>query len=826
MIFEFTIQDRPGRYRAWRAYHLLAHPILVAFFIITLSSTLIGASLLITGSIPPTRMVVGFLAVDASVTGILLLLFTFATTYFPFILPPLNIRELMTDSDEVVNVLEASSFSLIAVLSQYVRHDNSQAILNGVTALLKTPAAKLFLRRLELDSEQFVSALQSEIGTGLTWPMLAQSMIQVASKFNHNLISIEHAVAALLLAPGIKTYLRQHDLRESDIYLTVWWLIELRRQAVQKSSWWKPAQLFSFIGVGQSWTSGFTPLVDRFVRIPAGNLWDQATPGREDQMKQIISSLARERQSNVLLVGSPGVGRLGLVRELAWRVQHSQAHPNLNGQRVVYLHLGELLAQGSSAASGLQIVSKVLTEMERAGNIIAVIDGLSRLIGGRVEGQPDLTSVLLPFLSSMKVRVLVVLSSADYHLNMRSNAELLHFFSVVQVPSATKSTTLQALIFSAPGTEQKTGLFLPYKTLRALVDETAGVLQDIPYPKRAFDILEEVLVIASAQHRDVITAEDVKDLISSKVGIPLGKLAAEEKNRLLHLEDLMHEHVVNQQPAIAALSRAMIRARVGVQTKTRPIGTFLFLGPTGVGKTETAKTLALSYFGSTEKMIRFDMSEFQDEESVMALIGNEKNPVGRLTKAVTDRPFAVLLLDEFEKAHLHVQQLFLQILDEGRLTDTRGFEVSFQHAIIIATSNAGSELIRKLTKSHGTETDFSKELREYILQKGIFRPELLNRFDGVITFTPLGPEHVSQIAELMLRNLNKRLDNEHGVTVAITSELIAYLMQRGYDPEFGVRPMMRAIQDSVEYVVAQQLLSGQAQPGQEIILSPNQLLNV
>jgi ATP-dependent Clp protease ATP-binding subunit ClpC len=376
---------------------------------------------------------------------------------------------------------------------------------------------------------------------------------------------------------------------------------------------------------------------------------------------------------------------------------------------------------------------------------------------------------------------------------------------------------------AAPVIERRTKVYLPYQALRSLTDSTAGIIQHIPLPEKAFDVLEEVIVLAQSSRQYAITPSMVDDLITRKVGVPVGKIQTEEKDRLLNLEEIMHRRLVNQNRAVTALTRAMIRARAGVRSKSRPIGTFLFLGPTGVGKTEASKTLAQVYFGSDDYMVRLDMSEFQTPESMEVLVGGSRNPVGRLTSIIQDKPFTVLLLDEFEKAHKSVQQMFLQVLDEGRLTDARGQTSSFQHAIIIATSNAGAEFIRQNINKKDLPEDFDQQLREHILSKGLFSPELLNRFDGVITFTPLSQEHIRQVATLMLSKLNSRIDMEHGVTVAVTKEILDFLVANGYDPEFGARPMARLIQDTIEYAVAKMAISGQFQPGQQITLPPSQL---
>ncbi|MAF81276.1 hypothetical protein CL628_04660, partial [bacterium] len=404
------------------------------------------------------------------------------------------------------------------------------------------------------------------------------------------------------------------------------------------------------------------------------------------------------------------------------------------------------------------------------------------------------------------------------------NEELVHLFEIVQVPSATEEQTQQVLAIMTEAIERRSGIEIPYTTLRSLVRTTSGVLQNTPYPERAFDVLEESLVVAQSAGSKVLAEKVIAQVVSRKVGVPVGKVLQTERDYLLNLEEVMHRRIVNQHRAVSAIARAMIRARAGVRDTKKPIGTFLFLGPTGVGKTETAKTLAQTYFGSEDYLSRLDMSEYQGERGVESLLGSAAQPVGRLASIMSEQPFTVLLLDEFEKAHPMVHQLFLQILDEGRITDARGQQVSFNHAIIIATSNAGAELIRTTVHTQEQLPDgFEDTLREHILQEGIMRSELLNRFDGVITFTPLSKQHIEQIARLMLKALNRRLDTQHGVQVTITDELVTYLASIGYDPEFGARPMSRALKNTVEYAVARMVLKGELVPGKPVTLTPEQL---
>lgn len=808
MHYLFDTSRATQRLAAFEAHRVLASPWLVGAMVLTVTITAVLAGLAV---LWPSPAVWGSALICASVLAGLLLMFTFATTYFPFVTLPYGRRTT------TINVAEYSDFSLLAILHQYARHPSPPNFGHATRALVADRVGQAMLRRLGLPAEKLLAALEPVLAR-YTWDEWAHDMWLLTRSFGQRTILPEHALAVLLVRPELKSFLRSDDLQEHDITFVAWWLTARRFASRAAARWWDPQRLLGFTGVGLGWTAGFTPRLDRLSRLPGGEIWDHITVGREEQIDQLIMTLARQRQSNVLLVGQAGTGRLGVAIEMARRVQANAAHPALLGQRVMYFHIGEVIAQGQTNAQQLAAVASVLSEMERAGNIIAVVDGLSSILGG-TGGQLNLSDVLLPFFGSLHVRVVVLISSDEYHLRLKDNDELGHYFEVVQMTPLSGEQTLAILALAAAGIEAKHAIYLPYKTLRAIVEDTDGILPATPYPERAFDVLEEAMAIAQQQQLTALTPDNIHGIVARKAGIPVGQITAAEQSNLLNLEEQLHERVVNQVPAITAVARAMIRARTGVRNMQRPIATFLFLGPTGVGKTETAKTLAATYFGGEEYMIRLDMSEFQTPASVPQLIGSAAQPVGRLTAAIADRPFTVVLLDEFEKAHVSVQQLFLQVFDEGRLTDARGQVISFKHAIIIATSNAGAQYIRDVITRGALPAKFNDQLRDHILRHNIFKPELINRFDGVITFTPLSPGHIREVARRMLGQLNKRLDAQHGVTVVISDELLEFLVTVGYHPEFGARPMSRAIADTVEYTMAQKILKGESTAGQEITLS-------
>ncbi len=756
-------------------------------------------------------------------TGFWLVIFAFGSTSYPYRRPPVTVSQLLQSGG---NAAEAANFATLACLVPYANRPTPENFLKFFEALIQGGEGQALLARLELAPETLLQMLSAKVLPEMDWPRLAQSAASIAASMGENYLDPFHFLAAFVLHPALKHEVRKLEYTETDLAFVIWWQIAASRQRQESARWWTREQLLDFTGLGRSWASGYTPFVDQFSRIPPGNPWDVPL-GHEAQVEALISALARQRQSNVLLVGQPGSGRLGVVKEIARRIHASQAHPVLEGQRIMYIHIGQLLGLAGSGPEQMAIVSQALTEMERAGNVIAILDGVGSILGGG-EGSPaNLTDVIMPFFSSNTVRVVMIMSSDEYHARFRNNPDLLQLFEVVQVDALTPEQTMQLLALTAEAWEVRTDVFLPYKTLRAVVRSTSTIMPEIPFPEKAFDVLEEALVMIQKGRGQVLTETQVNDIISRKIGFNIGKLAASEKTHLLNLEDYIHNRVVNQESGVAAVARAMIRARAGVSSGKRPIGSFLFLGPTGVGKTETAKALAEAYFGSEDHLQRLDMSEYQGPDAIGRLIGTPRNPTGALTSLIADHPFTVLLLDEFEKSDRNVHLLFLQVFDEGHITDIRRRRFSFNHAIIVATSNAAAEFIRQHVSPEGTLPEkFDDDLREHILTKDLFRPELLNRFDGVITFTPLSREHIKKIAALMLRKLNKQLDQQHGLTVTVTPDVIDFLASIGYNPEFGARPMQRAIQNTVEFAVAQKILRGEVEAGQEILLHSSELSKI
>ncbi len=466
-------------------------------------------------------------------------------------------------------------------------------------------------------------------------------------------------------------------------------------------------------------------------------------------------------------------------------------------------------------------MNKIFEEIYSAGNIILVIENLFNYVG--VENQPgriDISGIIIPFLKLPQFRVLATSNYVGLHKNIERNQELSNLFKKVEVKEISPQMTIRVLEDRIPLLEYKYKKLISYKALKEIVDLANRYFPSKPFPRKAINILQDTIVYAvdSTQNKIILPAQ-VDKVVSLKTEIPIGKLKIKEKEILSNLEALIHRRIINQQQAVSDISAALRRARTGIESEKRPIGNFLFLGPTGVGKTETAKALAAIYFGSEKNMIRLDMSEFQSQKDIVRIIG-APGEEGLLTTPVREKPFSLILLDEIEKANLQLLNLFLQVFDEGWLTDGMGRKVSFRNTIIIGTSNAGYKIILGAIAQKIDWALVKEKLIDYIFQQGIFRPEFLNRFDDVVVFKPLTKQNLLDISQLLLNKVAARLKTK-GIKFSITEPLKEKIVDLSYDPRFGAREMRRVIQNKVENLLATALLSGKITSGDTVEITPD-----
>ncbi len=624
-------------------------------------------------------------------------------------------------------------------------------------------------------------------------------------------------------SPFLARFLLDARLEVSDVRTLLAWQEENEAERARRRRFWSRYNLMRTRSIGRSWASGYAPNLEKYaveVNKYAGRGFSPHLYGRRSETEAVERILARDGKNNVILVGDAGVGKLLTVSALAERIALGSALAAISHKRVLQLQVGALTAGLTDENEIEAALQAVLDDAVRAGNIILLIENIQDLFdNSHAVGTVDATQVLLPYLASARLQIIGLTTYEGYHESIAAHADLARLFEKVELREPTKENVYAILRDIIPRIEAHDRVWILYQAVRAAVELSDRYIKNVPFPEKAIDLLQEAAVLASAKGGSLVTAAHVEEVVRTKTHIPIGEIGREEQDVLLNLESALHARVIGQDEAISAIANALRRARSGISSAKKPIGSFLFFGPTGVGKTETAKALAAAYFGSEKRMARFDMSEYQYPDSIHRLIGHDSER-GILTTEIMDHPFSLLLLDEIEKAHPDILNVFLQVLDDGRLTDTLGRTVDFTNTIIIATSNAGAELIRESIAQNGRdEPGFRERILEELERRGIFRPEFLNRFDAVVLFKPLSESQTSQVAKLLLDDLNARL-KEKDITVIADEAVLARLVSLGFDPEFGMRPLRRVIQDKVENLVALKLLSGALKRGDTLTLAP------
>jgi len=576
--------------------------------------------------------------------------------------------------------------------------------------------------------------------------------------------------------------------------------------------------------LGKYWAYAYTTHLDHYiVDLSEGdfsNYRGQKSIGREKVIDMLTLTLTRPTDNSALLVGDPGIGKRSIIHALAERIRENNYTDSLIDEaRIVIFDLGQVISDAHSQGMDPKgLLRDLLNEAVYAGNVVLVIEGIDRFL----DPNSDLSvgDVLNDYLSLPTCRIIGLMTGEAHHSLGQRQIPALKYFETVQVPEPSREETTLILLNTFKTLEKKRPVFT-IQALHTIVEGAERYNWELPFPERAIDLAQEVLVYWEKNpNLSFIEREIVEDFLEEKSGIPMGEASEAEREKLLNLEALLHERVIGQAEAIEQMAEAFRKARAGLGNDKKPIGSFLFLGPTGVGKTETAKALAHVYFGDEDRMVRLDMSEFQTPQSIDELIGSaEMNVQGRMTTLMKEHPYSILLLDELEKAYPRALDLFLQILDEGYVTDGFGHKVNFRNAIIIATSNAGANLIHEATNAGRSMVEIEDELMSSIISQGIFRPEFLNRFDGVVLFNSLTIEEMGQVTALKLRAFSDKLYKEKKVKLSFTPEAIQAVVANGYEREYGARSINRYIADVVEDTIVKRLLQGTLTEGAEIIFT-------
>ncbi|MFQ5987920.1 MAG: ATP-dependent Clp protease ATP-binding subunit, partial [Dehalococcoidia bacterium] len=725
--------------------------------------------------------------------------------------------------------------------------------------------------------------IRGEIGLTPRAKRVIELAVDEARRLNHNYIGTEHLLLGLLregegVAAGVLESLgvSLEKVRAETVRI-------LNQSMSQTHAGARPS----------SKTPTLDQLsVDLTAMARAGRL--DPIIGRYKEIERVIQILSRRTKNNPVLIGEPGVGKTAIVEGLAHRIVAGDVPAMLRGKRVVTLDIGALVAGTKYRGEFEERLKKVIDEIKTAGNCMLFIDEMHTIVGaGAAEGAVDASSILKPPLARGELQCIGATTADDYRKHVERDAALERRFQPILVHEPSIEETVDILQGIKSRYEEHHGLLISDEAINTAAALAARYIADRFLPDKAIDLVDEAAsrvrikhsstpislreamnaletlrkdkedAISSQQYdyaaelRDrelklaekierieegwqeeqqvempLVSEEDIAQVVSMWTGIPVARLAQDETARLLQMEQVLHRRIIGQDEAITIISKAVRRARAGLKDPRRPIGSFIFLGPTGVGKTELVRVLAEFLFGSRDALIRLDMSEFMERHAVARLVGAPPGYVGydeggQLTEAVRRKGYSAILLDEIEKAHPDAFNILLQIFDDGHLTDAKGRRVDFRNTIIAMTSNIGSELIRRdTTLGFVTRTDEAKtqqqsyeRMKEKVMAevKKFFRPEFLNRIDGIVVFHALTPDHIRQIVDLMLREVWKELA-EKTVKLEVTEAAKKLLAEKGYDPVFGARPLRRTIQDLVEDPLSEALLRGDFQAGDTVLV--------
>jgi ATP-dependent Clp protease ATP-binding subunit ClpC len=622
-------------------------------------------------------------------------------------------------------------------------------------------------------------------------------------------------LAMLRQVPIRETVLGHLQLNEDDIMRGIEWYHHLD-EVIAKSKKQNKQQG----GIGRDWSFGWIPTLSRFGQniSQAGSMARGEI--RTETLNQLIATLDSHGGS-IALVGKDGVGKTELVYELAaklMRPTHDIPH-NLWYQQVFMLDASRLLSVTSERGGIEQLVNALMNEAYAAKNIIICFDNAELFFQDGI-GAINLTSLLLPVIEAGRLRIIFTIDEQKFMQVSKQTPALANTLNKVTIHPTDEFSTLKVLEDHLPLMEYKRKVTYMYQALKEAYKLSQRYVYDIAMPGQAITLLEQA---ADYAENKLVTVRSVNQVIEQTTGV---KTAAaddvSEREKLLNLESLIHERMIGQERAVSVVSDALRRARSGIRNTSRPVGTFLFLGPTGVGKTELAKSLADVYFGGENNIIRLDMNEFVSPDDVMRLIADGADDAGSLTAQVMKQPFSVVLLDELEKAHSSVLTTLLQLLDEGILRDVRGREVSFRDTVVIATSNAGADRIQEYLQRGYNLQQFEESFINELISSHLFHPEFLNRFDEIVVFGPLSKTELLQVVDLILVSVNKNLA-EQKITITVAPDAKEYLVEAGYDPRLGARPMRRVVQKAVENTVAKLLLSGSVTAGGSIEITREQV---
>lgn len=723
------------------------------------------------------------------------------------------VEKVHFNSANLADYLDLEAYRLLRDESENIR------IPEVMLKLMQKEEVLVFLQRLEIDPLWLKEVLFKEQEPRYALVELMEEGLSLA--FSLGKKRIDALLIFLLLLeffPLTAALLHRQKIERKDLILLYLWFKNKEPEGI--------FQLKFRGGIARDWTIGYSPILDRF----ATNLaylqtaeWETlAHRGFKEELKKV---LIQSRKGNVLLIGRAGIGKRSLVISLAQDLKEGKCPFSLAYKRILEVKMERVLTLGKDEAGIRALFGEILNDVFRSGDAILYFDDFSVLCGGgKALGKANLIDLILPYLKHPAFQIIASISPEDYEQYIAQNESLLESLNIMEIKEPTFSENILILEGVASTLEARGQLFFSYPALRQIIELSKRYFWQEPFPVKSIHLLERVAQKAVSRGTSFVSYEVVNRIFEEITKIKVGEIKEEERSALLSLEKILHQRIVDQKEPIKFLAEAIRIRRAGIREGNKPIGSFLFLGPTGVGKTETAKAITEAYFGFEGAMIRFDMSEFQTKKDVYRFIGHfETNLPGQLTEAVKQNPSGVILLDEFEKAHPDILNLFLQVLDEGFLTDVFGQKVYFSNHIIVATSNAGSEYLVGALKRNQDYARVSQQLIDYLIRERLFKAELLNRFDKVVVFKPLGPEEIYKIAQLKLAKLKEEIYRLKRVQLEVAPKAIKKLARLGYKPEFGARELERVIREKIESLVAKRIIQTDLKPGEVVRINEDEI---
>lgn len=622
--------------------------------------------------------------------------------------------------------------------------------------------------------------------------------------------------------PAFAQFLLEHNISKEEWAAASMWAADEYARDKERERWWTRERLARVPSIGRDFSYGEAYVLKRYAKDLTASVMGGTPNGATKQADALLDLervLLRARGANALVVAPITTVGTELMYAFARMIAGGAVQPGLENKRLFMLAPEAMIAATENKLAFERLFLTMMNEVAQAGNVIVAFERINAFAEGVRPLGVNLFELLEPYLTSGHLQIIVTVDQNEFHDAFEPNSSLMSHFSVVKITETEGEETTRILENAAEALEIQHGVFFTYPAVHQIIHAAEEFYSDGIMPDKAIDLLIELVPYTTAAKTPIVTRKLVDGFVARKTNIPVGEITAAERDKLTQLEAFLHKRVIGQDEAVVAIANAMRRARAGVRNEKRPIGTFLFLGPTGVGKTETAKALAEVFFGSEDAMSRLDMTEYRTSDALARLIGSfEGGAAGTFSTILRDKSYGVILLDEFEKTNTEVLDLFLQVFDEGIFSDMRGHKVNARQSIFIATSNAGSDLIWDKMKSGVPLSSAKDEIVSEIVHRGIFKPELLNRFDGVILFTPLDDHARKQIARLLLEKFAQEV-RQKGINFVVSDTLVDYIAARGNDPVFGARPMRRAMQETIERIVAEKVIAGTLPAGSRLELS-------